>query len=98
MIVDCILKTWFKPKGKPASFFHQVPSYSISHYNTPDNDVKWELQIVAFDEDGDPSTVLARKEFIPDGKSIHHIHFHNVNYCYNEQLDTIYTTQTKRNI
>jgi hypothetical protein len=98
MTIDCILRTWYKNKGEEDKRFYEVPIYQIQLFNNTEYDIKWELQIVALDEDGNPSTVLAKKEFIPDGKSIHYIHFHTVNYCYNEVMNQIYTTQTIREI
>ena len=98
MIIDCILKTWIKEKLDKNDRFSEVPVYQVKQYNDEVFDTKWELQIVVLDEDGAPSTVLAKKEFVSDGKSIHYIHFHNVNYCYNETLNLIYTTQTVREI
>lgn len=99
MLIDCVLRTWFKKKGQEDKMFYEVPLYQIQHYvEDPAYDVKYALQIVNFDEDGDLCMVLAEKVFVPDGKTTHHIHYFTANYSYDEAKNIIYTQQTKRKI
>ena len=99
MLINCVLRTWFKEKEKPEDLFYEVPIYLINHYtDNPLYDVKWALQIVALDSEGDIGMVLVEKVIVPDGKSIHHIHYWSANYSYDEAKNIIYTTQTQREI
>ena len=79
--------------------FYEVPCYQIEHYaKDPDYNVKYALQIVHIDSEGDRGTVLAEKIFVPDGKTTHYIHFCHASYCYDEAKNIIYTQQTQREI
>jgi hypothetical protein len=99
MKIDCILKTWQKLKVEPNHRFYEVPIYNIQYYVDNDEyDVKYALQIVAINSDGDVGMVLTEKVFIPTGNSIHYINYWSANYQYDESKHLIYTTQTERDI
>jgi len=100
MEIDCILKFWYKDKGKPDSYYYEIPIYEAKYYKDDDNlDTKWELQIISLDENGEPWEILKTVEVKPENKStIYYISFNKIQYAYSTYLDRIFCTTTRLTI
>lgn len=99
MKINCVLKTWYKKKQENDRMWYSIPQYHIERYqDIPDVEFKCALQIIVIGNEDWSEKVLAENVFVPDGKSTRYVGFLNATYCYDEEKQLIYTTQTERDI